>query len=356
MLGNIFGTYDASANPTSGAVGGNVVNGTWIVNENVNGGSDATIKLQWKGTDESSSFDRTTARYGHYTSGAWDLSVAATASGTNPYTLTRTGITTFSPFGIIGQFASCTNSFDTLCVNETFNIDYTAVGTFNAGNIFTAQLSDAGGSFATPVSIGTNASVTSGTISATIPGGTAAGSGYRTRVVSSDVTSTGSDNGIDFMIAPLPTVTITQAGNVLSTSSSFISYQWYKDGTAIGGETNSSLTATGSGVYELHVFNSNGCEGISNSITITGVNELAIGNLQLAVYPNPVSEQLTVELLRQAQHDNYSISIVDVNGKELIHRIANSKTEIINVEALSAGVYFVRVKIDAREMMRKFVK
>src|SRR5947207_2088433 len=49
------------------------------------------------------------------------------------------------------------------------NVNYTGSG-FVAGNVFTAQLSDATGNFASPTSIGTLTSTgNSGTINATIP-------------------------------------------------------------------------------------------------------------------------------------------------------------------------------------------
>jgi hypothetical protein len=68
-----------------------------------------------------------------------------------------------------------------------FTIDFTSTGTFTVGNNYTAQLSDATGSFATPVTIGTFASTAnSGTINATIPAGTLTGANYRVRVVSNN--------------------------------------------------------------------------------------------------------------------------------------------------------------------------
>lgn len=68
-----------------------------------------------------------------------------------------------------------------------FTIDFTSTGTFTGGNNYTAQLSDATGSFAAPVTIGTLVSTAnSGTINATIPAGTLTGANYRVRVVSNN--------------------------------------------------------------------------------------------------------------------------------------------------------------------------
>lgn len=73
------------------------------------------------------------------------------------------------------------------CRNTAFNVPFSANGTFNAGNIFTAQLSNASGSFSSGVtSLGTLTSTTSGSISATIPNVIALGTGYKIRVIASN--------------------------------------------------------------------------------------------------------------------------------------------------------------------------
>ncbi len=87
-----------------------------------------------------------------------------------------------------------------LCQGAGLNVPYTAQGSFDAGNVFTAQLSDAGGSFAAPVGIGSVASTTSGIIACTIPPGTVPGTGYRVRVVSSAPALTTADNGTGITI------------------------------------------------------------------------------------------------------------------------------------------------------------
>lgn len=84
--------------------------------------------------------------------------------------------------------AITTSAFSPLsvCSGSEVMVPFTLTGGFNTGNTFTAQLSDPSGSFTTPVVVGTMVGNTSGSIIATIPLGTAPGSGYRIRVVSSD--------------------------------------------------------------------------------------------------------------------------------------------------------------------------
>lgn len=92
-----------------------------------------------------------------------------------------------------------------LCPGQNLNVDFSGNGSANAGNVFTAQLSTAAGSFTGAVNIGTLSSINpSGTIACVIPGGTAAGTLYRIRVISSTPAITGSNNGTNLtVVGPL---------------------------------------------------------------------------------------------------------------------------------------------------------
>ncbi len=134
------------------------------------------------------------------------------ASAGNYYVVCQSivsGVTVFSNEVLIsvgnatiatGTIAGSPFLFSPSAPDVLVNVPYTTSGTFNSGNIFTAQLSDASGSFSSPVDIGTVAATSSGTISATVPHTTPAGTGYRIRVISNDPVVLGSDNGVDLVI------------------------------------------------------------------------------------------------------------------------------------------------------------
>lgn len=110
--------------------------------------------------------------------------IQVTAAGAQPNAVTTT---TVSPLQV--------------CVGSTVQVVYTATGTWGPGNVFTAELSDATGSFAAPVAIGSIASTTPMPITDTIPVGTAAGTGYRIRVTASTPATIGSANAQDITIS-----------------------------------------------------------------------------------------------------------------------------------------------------------
>jgi hypothetical protein len=89
-------------------------------------------------------------------------------------------------------------------INAPFTISPGAV--FNSGNIFTLQLSNATGSFTAPTNIGSLTGTSGGTITGTLPA-TASGTGYRLRIVSSNLADTSSKNTVDIRITPAHTIT-----------------------------------------------------------------------------------------------------------------------------------------------------
>lgn len=95
------------SNGTSGsALNSNAVNATWMVSEAVSGGSDATLTCQWPASLELTGFNRSFSRLAHYTSSEWDYGfVNLNASGSNPYSVSRSGFTGFSPFAVMMYMA-----------------------------------------------------------------------------------------------------------------------------------------------------------------------------------------------------------------------------------------------------------
>lgn len=193
-------------------------------------------------------------------------------------------------------------------LSSNLSISFTKTGTFNSGNVFTAQLSNSSGSFASASNIGTLAGTSSGVINATIPSNTLAGSGYRIRIVASNPAITSSDNGIDLIITYPYTlggngrgdiaktcsdVTITSQPNsadqataintstltlqVAATSSGSIAYHWYRNtnasntggtyvGSASGGNTNTYTPSTNTigTSYYYCMLTANGCTTVSS--------------------------------------------------------------------------------------------
>jgi hypothetical protein len=92
---------------------------------------------------------------------------------------------------------------------------------------------------------------------------------------------TATSNAVSISVGQAPTVAITAGGSTticgtgsvsLSTAAqSGSTYQWLNNGSPIGGATGISYSATASGNYSLRITNAAGCEGFSNSISVSVV-------------------------------------------------------------------------------------
>ncbi|MDQ1265138.1 MAG: hypothetical protein QG635_288 [Bacteroidota bacterium] len=170
------------------------------------------------------------------------------------------------------------------CAGGAIAVTFTANMTFNGGNVFTAQLSDASGNFSSPYSLGT-LNATSGTnllISGAMPSTT--GSGYRVRIRSSNPVEDSEENDDDITINPLPTPGIS--GQTAACVNDPVTYSetttastrlWkVTGGVIIGASNNSSVNlrwnTPGTQYVRLIHTNSSGCTD-STTINVT-VNPL----------------------------------------------------------------------------------
>jgi hypothetical protein len=234
-----------------------------------------------------------------------DVSITKLASSN---TITTNTALTGSPFCVSAS------------TGASVSVPFTSVGTFNSGNIYTVQLSNAAGSFASPVSIGTvTSTANSGTIAATIPAGTAAGTGYRIRVVSSNPVVTGTNNTVDLTvqvpaaITTQPSTTVQNlcqgsAATALSVTATgtTLTYQWYSNATATtsGGTpvgTNSAsytpvTTATGTLYYYCVVSAACGASvtsNVSGAVNVTAIPSAPAGTINVSANPSCGAATLT---------------------------------------------------------------
>jgi hypothetical protein len=101
----MYATYTGrSGNGT--AVTNRNVRRTWFLEEEVEGNSSVTLQLQWPGSEHTSNFAPAQARLEHYSMAThrWDYGTAvtgaATTDGGSTYSISRAGITSFSPFSV----------------------------------------------------------------------------------------------------------------------------------------------------------------------------------------------------------------------------------------------------------------
>ncbi len=127
-------------------------------------------------------------------------------------------------------------------------------------------------------------------------------------------------------------------------------------GVSINGGTTMFDTAynnLGVGCYILNVQDALGCSAQVDTVCLTAPTSVnTISNSLLAVYPNPVSEYLTIAT---AFNSAYEISVFTTIGQLVKQIKANSPTYLMNVKDLDAASYLLRIKTEEGITMRPFV-
>ncbi|WP_276131703.1 T9SS type A sorting domain-containing protein [Polluticoccus soli] len=100
-----------------------------------------------------------------------------------------------------------------LCSLDSIKLAFTTMGRFKSNNVFTAQLSNAAGSFATPINIGTRSADTTDTIKCQIPVNTPTGTGYKLRIISTNPVDTSDINIKNIAIGNAPPPSLNAAAN-----------------------------------------------------------------------------------------------------------------------------------------------
>ncbi len=135
--------------------------------------------------------------------------------------------------------------------------------------------------------------------------------------------------------------TVTQAGNVL-TSSSATTFQWYVDGVLIVGATSQSYTATQTGTYVVRVTDVNGCwfsYSLLFDFTLTTDISVFDQNHNVTAFPNPTTGILNLSgdvLVNQI----FTAALFDASGR-MVLSVRNQP--IIDMTELENGIYMLNI-------------
>jgi hypothetical protein len=203
-------------------------------------------------------------------------------SDTGDYIYTTTKTITPSPLttGTVSGSPFCGNS-------SGISIPYVASGTFSTGNVFTAELSDASGSFANPLALGSVTSTSTGTIISSVPLPNIAGTAYVIRVTSTLPALIGLQNTNSLTIVAAPSTANAGSNQNVCGSSATLS----ANAPAIG--TGSWTVVNGTANFASTTNPSTTVSGLSNGTntlrwTVTnGACASSISNVVITSYAAP---------------------------------------------------------------------
>lgn len=152
---------------------------------------------------------------------------------------------------------------------------------------------------------------------------------------------------------------VTSSGSTLTANATGATYQWIdcdNGNMPIEGATNQSFTSAAGGHYAV-IVTQNGCTGVSScyAATASSVIENSFPT-EIAVYPNPARDQMTIDLGRA--YGNVTVNIRNING-ELIRNMTyreSAESFSLNVTDLSGGTYFVYIASSDKSAIVKVIK
>ncbi|WP_338767116.1 choice-of-anchor D domain-containing protein [Bernardetia sp. ABR2-2B] len=225
-----------------------------------------------------------------------------TGNGGTIQLLTQT-LTTSNDFRVVATRSGCTRTFNTItvtvnaptitlgtinpttyCAGETISVPFNTTGSFNGGNTFTAQLSNAAGNFGTPIATQTGTSP----IILTIPAGATTATAYRVRVVSSNP-SVNSNQSASLTINTRPTINLSVSSNSGTEAAATSITVTATASQAVSGDQSVNLVVSGTDI-------TTGDYTISNS-TITILNGQTTGAVTFTVVDDALIEGTETAIL-----------------------------------------------------------
>ena len=121
--------------------------------------------------------------------------------------------------------------------------------------------------------------------------------------------------------------------------------------------------------YYLTVIDAKGCQSVEKKINVIvssykdAINDENIsvsenGNLALIAYPNPTSEKLVLYPVTSSIDENFTIEILDINGRRVYTTLISSNIENIEINVLNFanGVYLAKLTNGYETVLYKFIK
>ena len=340
------------------AASGNNTANTYSGGTTINTGGSGTINLTGltniTSTAITSPTQSVTFSTATPTNGTYQLFPGALSVGTQSFShnANNTKVVTFNYSNSTVTVGSATITTGTInpttyCAGASVSVPYTSSGTYSG--TFTAQLSNASGSFGSPVTIGSGSSP----ITATIPSGTAAGTLYRIRVVNDNPAIIGTDNGTNIRVNALPSAptasvsaqpTCTVATGTISvtlpTPRAGIAYTLTGTNPVVeeANSTTGTFSGLSAGVYSVTISNSDGCTSAATT-GLTVNSQPATPSVPTAsVSEQPTCTVATGTITVSAPANGSGITYTLTGTNPVVGATTNSNGTF---SGLSAGIYSV---------------
>lgn len=287
------------------------------------------------------------------TSYTWSPATGLSSTSGASVTANPTTTTTYTVTGIDGTSCSSTATA-TVTVNSLpiVTVNNEAICSGSSATLTASGATSYAWSPATGLSASTGASVSANPSSTTTYTITGTDDNACTNATTATVT-----------VNPRPSTPIISGSNLetatpMLTSNIPAGNQWFKDGIAIAGATNQTLTVSSNGSYTV-VVTANGCIGPASDVfvvLITGLEDELISGGGLIIYPNPTNETLYLDLAGFSSDSEIEVRIYDLTGRLIINKTMTNAENSLDVRGLSDGYHLLYTRQNNKSQVERFLK
>jgi len=189
---------------------------------------------------------------------------------------------------------------------------------------------------------------------------------------------------VSIMVNTLPTVSITspaagssskvgEAVTIIATATdvdgTVASVEFFVDDVSVGIDNTAPYTANYIGVAGSHTLtakatDNNGGQTISPpviiNITPTNISDINSSVSTFIIYPNPVTDVVTLDITTSRQSKNISYKVINMKGQVIINKVirtmSNRYLESINISSLANGQYTIELSVDGSVLSQRIIK
>lgn len=136
--------------------------------------------------------------------------------------------------------------------------------------------------------------------------------------------------------------TVSYSGGTLTANQTGVTYQWIDCSTMnpIAGATSQSFTPSTNGAYTVNL-NGTICDINSGCHTVSDLGIDEFGQLNLVLFPNPVSDELSIV---NTSGEKLTVELYDNTGKLLQTVVSSETTFKIGMQEMAVGIYQLKAK------------
>jgi uncharacterized protein YjdB len=136
-------------------------------------------------------------------------------------------------------------------------------------------------------------------------------------------------------INALPSPVLVTSVNPLSTTLSYVAYNWMDDGVYIGGATAPTYFMLMAGAYSVRVTDLNGCSNNSATFNYPVTAVQNVNGTNISIYPNPTNGHVSIE-----SANSTDVQITSIDGRLLL---SLSDAKELDLKNYADGTYILSV-------------